>query len=231
MNYEPYDPKAIGEAPPDEQQEMMEEWFRARFEDPAERTPYDSQEGGYIWIWGGPYDAREELRNEFYDMVPEPVIDELVSSLERECIQWAPTAQPEDYDHGLYEAVNQNQRARQTLDEALSAIKALIAANVSQSLADTFRRLLFANAITALETFLSDTFINRVLCDQALLQAYIDCEPKFRERRVQFKDVLREAQNVSEEARKELLDVVWHNIADSGARRTGFRGERENDSG
>ena len=39
--------------------ELMIEWFNQNFEDPAERTPYESAEGGYQWIWGGPYDARE----------------------------------------------------------------------------------------------------------------------------------------------------------------------------
>ena len=31
------------------------------FEDPANETPYESSEGGYIYIWGGPYDALEQL--------------------------------------------------------------------------------------------------------------------------------------------------------------------------
>ena len=42
--------------------EMMIEWFHQNYEDPAESTPYESAEGGYIWIWGGPYDARDELQ-------------------------------------------------------------------------------------------------------------------------------------------------------------------------
>src|SRR6516164_4356205 len=40
----------------------MVDWFFANFEDPAESTPYD---GGYVYIWGGPYDAREELNEAF----------------------------------------------------------------------------------------------------------------------------------------------------------------------
>jgi len=34
---------------------MMADWFLANFENPAECTPYESAEGGYQWIWGGPY--------------------------------------------------------------------------------------------------------------------------------------------------------------------------------
>ena len=190
----------------------MEGWFRQRFEDPAESTPYDSASGGYQWIWGGPYDAEEELHGKFQGIVPDELIEELVTSLQRECIEWAPIEQPGDYDHGLFDAVSQNWQAEQTLNEALVAIDSLLAAPVAEPLDATHRRLLFANAISALETFLSDTFINRVFGNEALLQTYIDYEPKFRERKVAYRDVLREAPRVTEEARKEVLNVVWHNL-------------------
>jgi hypothetical protein len=141
------------------------------------------------------------------------IIDQLIASLQNECIEWAPIEQPDDYDHGLFDAVSENALAQQTLEEAISAIESLVGLQIPEPLADVHRRLLFANAIGALETFLSDTFINRVFADDRLLQAYIDTEPKFKERKVPFKDILRQAATVTEEARKELLDVVWHNIA------------------
>lgn len=51
------------------QKRIMEVWFRNSYEDPAERTPYESREGGYQWIWGGPYDALEELESEFSGII------------------------------------------------------------------------------------------------------------------------------------------------------------------
>jgi hypothetical protein len=194
------------------QLEEMESWFRERFEDPAERTPYESAEGGYIWIWGGPYDAEWELRNEFEDVVPEDVIMELVDTLEDECVEWAPTEREGDYDEGLLEAVIANATAFRTLDDALKTVINLLGVTVPNDVEEPYRRLLYANAIAALETFLSDTFINKVFSDPALLQKYIDAEPKFSDRKVPFKDVLRESKRVTDEARKELLDTVWHNV-------------------
>jgi hypothetical protein len=98
------------------------------------------------------------------------------------------------------------------LDEAVTVIYGLLTQDVPTDHELPFRRLLFANAITALETYLSDTFINRVFGDKDLLQKYIDSDPKFKERKVSYKDILREAERVEDEARKELLDVVWHNV-------------------
>ena len=209
---EPYDREALRNSAAEEQYRVMEAWFRARFEDPAERTPYESSEGGYIWIWGGPYDAEEELNEEFQGLVPDEAIQELVRSLAGECLEWAPTESPDDYDHDLFEAVRENGSTHRTLEEALSAIDNLLESNIPHPIADTHRRLLFANAITALESFLSDTFINRVLANSSLLQLYLDTERAFQDHKVPLKDVLREANRVSDLARQELLNMVWHNI-------------------
>jgi hypothetical protein len=45
-----------------------------------------------VYPWGGPYDAFDELGNEFGDLVPEDRIQELAKELERESIDWAPTS-------------------------------------------------------------------------------------------------------------------------------------------
>lgn len=207
-----YDRDALEAASREEQLETMETWFRSMFEDPAERTPYESREGGYIWIWGGPYYASDELHAEFDGIVPDEVIEELAGKLSGEGIEWAPTERPGDYDEGLYEAISSNAVARKTLDGAVGTIRSLMSVPVPAELSPSYHRLLFANAIAALETYLSDTFINRVLSSRELLQKYLDSDPKFKERKVAYKDVLREAARLEQEARSELLHLVWHNI-------------------
>jgi hypothetical protein len=67
--------------------ETMVTWFRENFDDPANSLPYASAEGGYQWIWGGPYDAREELEQAFPDAT-EHQIDAATARLERSVIDW-----------------------------------------------------------------------------------------------------------------------------------------------
>jgi len=50
-------PEQLKRLSTDEQREIMEKWFRAKYEDPAIRTPYDSEEG-YVWISGRPVRSR-----------------------------------------------------------------------------------------------------------------------------------------------------------------------------
>ena len=200
----------------EEQYNIMEECFRKTFEDPAQRTPYESAEGGYIWIWGGPYDARDELESEFQGVIPQEVIDKLVDKLvdklEEECFEWAPTESPGDYDSDLCDAVRENQKAQTTFDDGIAAIQTLLASGIREPLAAVLRRLLFANVITVLETFLSDTFVNRVLADDTLLQKYLDTEKAFAEQKFPLNKALQVAEQIRAIATKELLDMVWHNI-------------------
>ena len=75
------------------QLEVMRNWFFSIYEDPVENTPYESIEGGYIYIWSGPYEASEELADEFGGIVPDEIIDALVSELNE--ISWVWTNHPE----------------------------------------------------------------------------------------------------------------------------------------
>lgn len=83
--------KELQEAASELQKEMLVAWFRSRFEDPAQETPYNGREGGYQYVWGGPYEARDELENNFSGIVNEKVIDGAVEEIESDGIhEWAP---------------------------------------------------------------------------------------------------------------------------------------------
>ena len=71
----------------------MREWFFQNYEDPAQSTPHDSSEGGYQYVWGGPYDALEELGDEFGHLgIPDDLIEEVANDVTSDGIhEWAPT--------------------------------------------------------------------------------------------------------------------------------------------
>ena len=77
----------------DEAVEQITEWFFTNFEDPAHSTPYESAEGGYLYIWGGPYEARDIIENVFADTASEELIEAAVTAVEQEGHEWAPNSQ------------------------------------------------------------------------------------------------------------------------------------------
>lgn len=76
--------------------DALVEWFFERYEDPAHRLPYVSAEGGYQWIYGGPYDARDVLGDNFSDE-PEDILEAAIDQIEVEATDWSPVPGPEDY--------------------------------------------------------------------------------------------------------------------------------------
>jgi hypothetical protein len=82
-----------------EKRELMLQWFFSEYENPAENTPFESAEGGYQYIWGGPYEARDELYAMFGDIVPETLIEEVVQEIEKDgTFDWAPVQKGEDFE-------------------------------------------------------------------------------------------------------------------------------------
>lgn len=84
------------------QVEAMAQWFHENYEDPAVRMPYESAEGGYQWIWGGPYDPVEQISDEFADVSDQASIEEAAALVTSDGLfDWAPKARREDYDQDV----------------------------------------------------------------------------------------------------------------------------------
>lgn len=77
----------------------MVTWFLSKFQDPAQRLPYNSREGGYQWVHGGPYDASEQLHDNFGRKYPEALIEEATEEVTSDGIyEWDSTEDTRDYD-------------------------------------------------------------------------------------------------------------------------------------
>jgi hypothetical protein len=63
----PYTHKSY-DSPDDVSVQDMVDWFFENYKDPADGVPYDSAEGGYLYMSGGPYDAEDVLTEEFSDV-------------------------------------------------------------------------------------------------------------------------------------------------------------------
>ena len=161
----------------------MREWFLQNYEDPANSTPYDSDEGGYQFIWGGPYDPRDELSDEFGGVVPDDVIEGLANELSDIAIKWSGNSNDADssdqFDDFLYTSPDQAPTASEEPRSSILNIKRLLEMKVDAAEYQCFLRLLYVNAITALETYLSDRFRAAIKEDSARLRQLVETTPEF----------------------------------------------------
>src|SRR5438094_609634 len=110
----------------DVQLDVMRHWFNANYEDPVENTPYESAEGGYIYIWGGPYDPREELDGEFGEVIPDELIEELASELRNIAWEWTGHPEEDDVDDYLFASIAQTSQHNMSFEESISNVEHLL---------------------------------------------------------------------------------------------------------
>lgn len=202
----------LSKADRETQKRIMRKWFLEHFDNPAENTPYESEEGGYIYIWGGPYCAREELSSEFVDIVPEDVIDELVSELNGISLEWSGKLKSEDFDDSLIKDIASLTAFLHNYQYSILDIEELLDAKVDSSLESCLNRLLYANVITACETYLSDAFIATVFASHDLMRKFIETTPEFQKEKVPVSKAFSLIEEIEERARAHLAKISWHNF-------------------
>ena len=196
-----------------DQLKFMREWFLANYEDPVHSLPYESREGGYIWIYGGPYDPHEELHAKFGKFVPEDVIDELGDELFAECHEWAAQIDPSDDDTFGFDYLTDPSEYFDEYSLSMDSNRALLAIDVPDSVQDTFYGMVFVNLITIMETYLSDTFIGVVPRSEMFMRKFVATTPEFKERKLSLAEIYDSLDKISETTRKYLGSVVWHRLA------------------
>ena len=202
----------LAEMDANDQLKLMREWFLANYETPAHSLPYESREGGYIWIDGGPYDPHEELHGKFGEFVPEAVIETLGDELFIECNEWA--AQIDLSDDDSYE-LDHTAEPAEYFDEYLLAMdsnRALLGMDVTDSVRSTFYGMVFVNLITVMETYLSDTFIGLVTRSETLLRKFVATTPEFKKRKLSLADIYDSLDEISKTTQEYLGGVVWHRL-------------------
>ena len=196
-----------------EQLRVMREWFLANFEDPAQSLPYESREGGYIWIDGGPYDPHEELHTKFHEFVPESVIEELGDELSSECPEWAAQMDLSDDDPYGFEDIAEPEVYFDEYQLAMESNRTLLTIDVPDDLQNTFYGMVFVNLITIMETYLSDTFIGLVPSSERFMRNFVATTPEFKDRRLSLAELYNSLDDISEISREYMKNVVWHRLA------------------
>lgn len=194
------------------QLEFMRSWFFERFEDPAESTPYNSAEGGYLWIWGGPYEARDELESNFSGIVPDDVLDELANELETNCSEWAPVRSLSDYDEDLAEYISQITDFYHNFTSAILDIENLLEREIHGRASITLYRLLYVNVITALETYLSDAFISTVSNSKEFIRKFVETTPEFQAEKLALSEIFDAIDGIESRALSYMVELVWHQL-------------------
>jgi hypothetical protein len=194
---------------PDDQKRIIKHWFLERYDNPAENTPYESAEGGYIYIWGGPHDADQVLQEEFTDGFSEEFLGEIANELEEEygTNEWASIPGREDFDLD-YRVSDYYPR----FEASVATVRRLLSENVNANDQPAFQALLYANVITLLEAYLSDVFASLVLKHESLLRKFVESDPSFKTQRFSIAEVFQQHAALPRRVRDLLYLLPFHRL-------------------
>jgi hypothetical protein len=201
--------------PREQQIEIMRGWFHDNFNDPNE-LPYNSGEGGFQWIWGGPYYPEDQLESEFEGSIPDDVIRELSSDLSDVSYTWSGKPGNNDQPNDYFDELNSHLlRPFEKLMISLGQIDQ-VAARMRKRQGESFlHRLLYANVISALETYLGDAFASWIFADDDLVERFVRTNPAFRSEKISLSEVIEKFKTIDKRVKSYLSNVVWHRLGDA----------------
>ncbi|WP_336324813.1 hypothetical protein [Stenotrophomonas muris] len=193
--------------------DAMRRWFLARFCHPAQAGYDYSDQTGYLFLDGGPFNAQDEIFNRFQGYVDDSLIAEVCEELVQESGEyWAPTAlmqyrQDEDVD------VDERSDVMQRLDFRISRLHDIMQLEGDFVAETAARNLIYAAVFSALETFLWETLVYWIEVDERVMRNLLSKHPVFKAKTFSYDDILDSKDPVSDAKlaiRTHLQNVVWH---------------------
>ncbi len=97
-------------------------------------------------------------------------------------------------------------------NQHLDVVEKLLEVEVGESLRQSYEKLLFVSVITAMERYLSYTFINTVLDDPSLIRKVVESDPEFQKRKFTLNQLYEKMDAIKEETGKHLSGIIYHRL-------------------
>lgn len=205
----------------DDQLDVMRNWFLENYENPVHACPYNGREDGYAYIYGGPFDAHEELEMMFGQHVKDNYIEELVGELQEECYDWSGNSNDIDdwYDDDLYSAITSSDEPKVKFDENINIIRSLGKGKYQEDQKRHLLNILYTNVITALETLYVELFIKSLDKNQSYILDLIEngkSEFKWSKETLSLpfksESIEQLRMELIKSIKENLVSASWHNI-------------------
>jgi len=131
----------------------------------------------------------------------------LAEELSEQSSEWSAKPSAGDIDELYIAAVISNTKFHRTILENLADIEALLNIEIDEKLQQQFLRGLYINVITAMETFISDAFINKVVGSKEILRKFVETNPDFKKEKLALSQIFCRMDDLEKEAKSYLADL------------------------
>lgn len=150
----------------------------------------------------------------FKEDAPREILDK-VHGIDENDYVWLPPWEMEEmeYYQEQYDAITGNKDFLNKFQEEITNLENLNNLAVDDpALGVVLKRQIFSGVIGTLETFLSDTFINRTMDDDEYFKNFIESYPEFKQRKFELRHLFVEQGRIKATAKKIMLDVIYHDL-------------------
>jgi len=124
---------------------------------------------------------------------------------------WVLEKSPED-EYEL-EAILENIDPKASFLNEIKNLEQLLAIKIEkEDVKDILLRQVFISMIGALETYLSDTFINKVTESVYFLEKFVENHPEFRKQKFSLNELFQEQRLIEEKARSIMVETIYHKL-------------------
>jgi hypothetical protein len=193
--------------------EAMRQWFASRYWDPANDTPYNGREGGYIYVHGGPFDAEEELYERFGGLMTDESIRSVVDDVESDGIyEWAPIHTEPDYDAEFEIGTATRDASYNLFMEKLYSVDVVASLKPFPDQQSFLLQLLYSSLITALEAYLAETMSYWLEAESHVFRQFVSSCNDFKQQKLPLASIFDRMDSLKEEVETYLGKQVWHRI-------------------
>ncbi|MEA5499471.1 hypothetical protein VB834_11250 [Limnoraphis robusta Tam1] len=126
---------------------------------------------------------------------------------------WQVGDQEEYVDRSQLEAILSNTEFYRTFLGEIVNLRTLNNLNISDNQVKiTLKKQIYVGAITCLETYLSDAFINTVLSSKEYIKSFFSSFKDFESQKFAMNELLDFAEQAEDIAKKNMLEVLYHNL-------------------
>lgn len=108
--------------------------------------------------------------------------------------------------------IKPNTRLYEIFNQSINEINQLIDQKKESQFDHLLIKLLYANVITALETYLSDSLIRAVMKFEPLIRRVIERDPHFGEEKIYLKDLFKKQDEIKKYVTSYLENILYHNL-------------------
>jgi len=153
-------------------------------------------------------------RIEFSDDNPKAILEKIKRLQDGGTVYLEPWELNENYDYDeQFEAIIKNQNYLQKFKDEIGNLEELSSLKIQDEvLKSILNRQVFISIIGAMETFLSDAFINLTFSNDVYFRNFIETYPEFGKRKFELREIFSENEKLKETAKRTMLDIIYHNL-------------------